>query len=114
MTAALDDAPVPVLVAVALADPVTVAEADAEAVPEADPDPELELPLVLLEREVVVEDGLSVVRSLSENVDVSECVTETGGAVVTTIVSLAIAVPSTFSGLKIVMAPPQLETSLLS
>ncbi len=54
------------------------------------------------------------VNSLSENIDVSDMVTETGGAVVTTSLSGGWSEPSTSSGLKMLMEPLQAEASCSS
>ena len=57
---------------------------------------------------------LTVESALSSTVEVSDLVTDTGGAVVTLIPSGGCSVPSTSSGLKMVMSLLQLDASWLS
>ena len=57
---------------------------------------------------------LTVESALSSTVEVSDLVTDTGGAVVTLIPSGGCSVPSTSSGLKMVMPLLQLDASWLS
>ena len=94
-----------VALAVAVLDAVPV-EDEAESVSVV----ELEAPAEV----VAFSTELIVSSALSGTVDVSDIVTETGGAVVTSIPSGGCSEPSTSSGLKMVMPPLQLDASWLS
>ena len=97
---------------------VSVIETDVrvrEAIPDEVSEPESEV--VELDRSVVVvalSAVLSVSSALSGTVVVSDIVTDTGGAVVTTIPSGGCSAPSASSGLKMVIGPLQVDASWLS